>query len=68
MQRDMGRLENRVDPHGELFPATLLTALAKADASLAQVVMLGVDAPTMRANRRNRPKHAFQMLESASSL
>src|ERR1700733_2298090 len=64
MQRNMGRLKNRADAHRELFPASLLTALAKTNAGLAQVVVLGVDTPTMRANRRIRPKHAFQMLES----
>src|ERR1700722_4573752 len=59
MQRNMSRLENRPNTHRKLLPASLLTALAKANAGLTQVVMLGVDRTTMRANRRDWPKHAF---------
>lgn len=59
MQRNMSRLENRTNPNCELLPTRLLTALAEANASLAQVVMLGIDRTTMRADRSDRPKHAF---------
>jgi hypothetical protein len=61
-ERQMRGLENRADLHSELLAA--VGALAKANARLAEVVVLSRDGAAMRADRAFRPQNALKMGKS----
>ena len=68
VQRDVSLLEHGAYLDRELLAATLLTALVKAHAGLAEVVVLRVDRTAMGADRSDRPKLAFEVREGGGFI
>ena len=53
---------------GELLTTTLFAALVETKSRLAEVIVLLINRTAMRADGRDRPKHAFEVREGGGFI